>query len=478
MKERHMKTRLFTLFETISGIPHASYQEKALSDYIKEFSEALGLEVYQDQYNNLLVKKDATPGYEDAPVVMLQSHLDMVAEKNMGSAHNFDTDPLELIVEDGMLRANETTLGADDGVGVVYMMAILEDKTLKHPALECVFTVEEEVGLVGAANFDTKNLKASLCVGLDSSGEDEVYVSSSGGARGHLVKPVKQIHKEAEGFKLEIRGLHGGHSGGDIHLERGNALKLVGIILKRASDRFEINISNLQGGLKINAITREADVVFTTDNQEEFKTWFETVTHELKIQYEISDANLEFNLVPQKVETILNCDDSQAIIDVLFMLPYGVIQKSMAIEDLTITSANIGTANLKEDTFEIDVSLRATQSFVIENIMAQVAWISKQTGFEVTYSSKYPGWNYEKNSKFRSRLFEVHEKLRNTKMTEVATHGGVELGIWKGKMPHLDIIGLGPKMYDIHTPKERLDIASFERTYEVLTALLETLDNY
>lgn len=473
-----MKSRLFELFETISEIPHASYQEKALSDYIKAFSEALDLEVFQDKYNNLLVKKPATPGYEDAPVVMLQAHLDMVAEKNMGSDHNFDTDPLELIVEDGVLRANETTLGADDGVGVVYMMAILEDKNLKHPALECVFTVEEEVGLVGAANFDTQNLKADLCVGLDSSGEDEVYVSSSGGARGHLVKPIQRIEKVVEGFKLEIRGLHGGHSGGDIHLERGNALKLLGIILKRASERFEINISDLQGGLKINAITREADVVFTSDDQANFVKWFESVSHELKVQYEISDSNLEFNLIATKMDVILDCETSQAIIDTLFMLPYGVIQKSMAIEDLTITSANIGTASLKEDTFEIDVSLRATQSFVIENIMAQVAWISKQTGFEVTYSSKYPGWNYEKDSKFRKRLFEVHENLRNTKMKEVATHGGVELGIWKGKMPHLDIIGLGPIMYDIHTPKERLDIASFERTYEVLTALLETLNNY
>ena len=229
-----MKSRLFELFETISEIPHASYQEKALSDYIKAFSEDLGLEVFQDKFNNLLVKKPATPGYEKAPVVMLQAHLDMVAEKNVGSDHNFDTDPLKLIVEEGILRANETTLGADDGVGVVYMMAILEDKNLKHPALECVFTVEEEVGLVGATNFDTQNLKAALCIGLDSSGENEVYVSSSGGARGHLVKPIQRIEKVVEGFKLEIRGLHGGHSGGDIHLERGNALKLVGIILKRA----------------------------------------------------------------------------------------------------------------------------------------------------------------------------------------------------------------------------------------------------
>ncbi len=473
-----MQQALLKLFKDIADIPHASYQEKALSDYIKQFAMNLGYEVFQDEYLNLLVKKPATSGYEDAPVVMLQSHLDMVAEKNMGSTHNFDTDPLELIIEDGILRANETTLGADDGVGVVYMMAILQDQNLQHPALEMVFTVEEEVGLVGATKFDTKDLKAQLCVGLDSSGESEVYVSSSGGARGTLRKDIKRNYQTQSGLKLEIRGLHGGHSGGDIHLERGNALKLAGIILKKAMDKFEILISDIQGGLKINAICREADVIFTVDNVASFKKWFESIKEALKVQYEISDANLDFTLQDVSVDSVLVSEDSKAIVDTLFMLPYGVLQVSLAIEGLTTASANIGTANLYDDHMLINVSLRATQEFVIETTMSTVAWIADKTGFEVTYSSKYPGWNYEKDSKFRKRLFEVYEDLRGDTMKEVATHGGVELGIWKGKMPQLDIIGLGPIMWDIHTPKERLDIASFERTYEVLVALLTSLNNY
>lgn len=473
-----MNSRLMQLFKNISDIPRASFDEKRISDYVKQFGLDLGLEVRQDAFNNVLIKKPATSGYETAPVVMLQSHLDMVAEKNMGSTHNFDTDPLELIIEDGFLRANETTLGADDGVGVVYMLALLEDKTIEHPALECVFTVEEEVGLVGAENFDTSDLNAAMCVGLDSSGENSVYVSSSGGVRGHLTRKVVKESKVSNTIKIEIRGLHGGHSGGDIHLERANALKLAGIILKRASSLFDFNLVDIQGGLKINAICREADLEIALDDIEGFKKWFKEVESELLVQYEISDSGLGFSVVEQNTKTVLSKEDTKAIVETLFMLPYGMLQKSMAIEGLTITSANIGTANLMDDTFEIAVSLRATQTFVIENVMTLVESIANIHGFNLDFSAQYPGWNYEKESKFRNRLFEVYQSLRNQTMVEEATHGGVELGIWKGKMPHLDIIGLGPIMYDIHTPKERLDIASFKRTYEVLVALLTSLNHY
>lgn len=472
------ESTVMKLFRDISAIPHASFKEKALSDYIKKFSENLGLETYQDKYNNLLVRKPATKGYENAPVVMLQSHLDMVAEKNNDSSHDFDNDPLELIIEDGILRANNTTLGADDGVGVVYMMALLQDNDAKHPELECVFTVEEEVGLVGATNFDTKDLKAELCIGLDSSGEKEVYVSSSGGVRGHLSRDVTLETYNSDTIKVAVRGLHGGHSGGDIHLERGNALKLAGIILYRAMTEFDLRLVDLQGGLKINAIPREVDFEIAVNEVESFKIWFKEVEAELLTQYEISDSGLNFELTDGKTEKVLSESDTRAIVDTLFMLPYGVIQKSMAIEDLVITSANIGTANLEGNQFVINVSLRATQGFVIENIINQVTWIAKQCDFKTEFSARYPGWNYEPDSKFRKQLFNVYRELRNEEMIEVATHGGVELGIWKGKMPHLDIIGLGPIMWDIHTPKEHLDIASFERTYELLEALLASLNNF
>ena len=471
-----MNNKLMDYFKLIASIPHTSYHEKALSDEILKRALSLNLEAKQDEHNNLLVIKPATKGYEDAPVVMLQSHLDMVGEKNNDSDHNFENDPIELILDGNILRANKTTLGADDGVGVAYMMALMEDETLSHPKLELVFTVEEEVGLLGAANFDTSDLESTLCIGLDSSGENEVYVSSSGGVRAKMVKTLSFEELSSDTVKIDITGLLGGHSGGDIHLERANALRLAGIILKRSIEEYGIQHAVLlKGGLKVNAIPREASLEVAVDDVEKYQSWFQNMEKELKIQFEISDPNLTFNLSSSKTTRVIDAKNTTGMANALFMLPQGVLQKSMALEDLVITSANIGIAETTDTEFIIHTSLRATQEFVIENIMYRVKLISKNTGYDVSFNAKYPGWNYDKNSKFRERLFEVYENLRNEPMKEIATHGGVELGIWKGKMPHLDIVSLGPIMYDIHTPNEHLDVASFERTYEVLVALLNSL---
>lgn len=466
-------------FREISAIPRASFQEKAISDYLVAFAKELGLRYVQDDVYNVVIFKDASAGYEKAPAVMLQSHIDMVAEKNKDSDHNFDTDPLDLYIEDGFLHARGTTLGADDGAGVVYMMALLADKEAKHPALECVFTVQEETGLTGAALLDTSALKATLCVGLDGSGETETYVSSSGGVRGKLERTVQVETVDSLAVTVRIRGLLGGHSGGEIDQERGNASKIAGFILRRALDTFpKLRLVEMDGGLKMNAITREHDFTIAIEDPEAFKTWFKDVEREFKTQYEFSDAGLEFLLETGHVNSAVSADDTAAIVNLLLMLPYGVIQKSKAIADLVITSANIGTVNLNSDRIEITISLRATQAFVIENIMRQVEFLAKTTGFSLEFSSKYPGWEYDANSKFRARLSEVHKALRGKDMDMVATHGGLELGIWKDKLPDLDIVSFGPIMFDIHTPKERLDIASLDRTYELLVKLLESLDTF
>ncbi|AMC93243.1 aminoacyl-histidine dipeptidase [Erysipelothrix larvae] len=472
------ESRVLELFRNISDIPRASFDEKRISDYIAQFGKDLGLETVQDEFLNVIIKKDATPGYENVPAVLLQSHMDMVAEKNKDSNHNFETDPLTLHIEEGHLWADNTTLGADDGVGVVYMLAILEDHTLQHPALECVFTVQEEVGLIGADKLDTSNLKAELMVGLDSSGENVVCVSSSGGVRTSLTAPVDYEDGHFDTLKIGIRGLKGGHSGGLIHKERGNALKLAGIILRRALDQFDLRLRDIEGGLKINAICREVDFEIALDDKDAFKVWFSDVQNELKQQYEFSDPDLYFVVEEGHAHHVLTASDTCRVIDLLFMLPYGVIQKSMAIEDLVITSANIGTVKIENNELEICVSIRATQGFVLENIMRQVEWLADILGVNVSFNARYPGWNYEKDSKFREQLKRVYKDMRGNEMIEEATHGGLELGIFKDKMPQLDIVNCGPIMYDIHTPQEHLDIASFDRTYEVLVALLKSLSEW
>lgn len=474
-----MENKLFNYFKEISQIPHVTYHEKALSDMIYNRALNLGYIASQDAMGNLLVNIPASIGYENSEVILIQSHLDMVGEKNNDSQHNFETDPIELIVDANVLHANNTTLGADDGVGVAYMIAIMEDKSLQHPALELLFTVQEEVGLVGAEFYDTKDLKATLCIGLDSSGENEVYVSSSGGVRIRMDKVLNFVEKVTNTVIINITGLKGGHSGGDIDLERANAIRLAGIILKRSIEEYgEVNIVNIQGGLKINAIPREAVLELAVDDTDKYQTWFKSIEKELKYLYEISDSNLNFHLETSHTKQIIDSKSSLQIANALFMLPQGVMHKSMAIKDLVIASGNIGTVIIEDKTLIIGVSLRATQEFVIDDMMYRVKLISKNTAFNFSYNAKYPGWNYDKDSKFRKQLFKVYEDLRDEAMVEVATHGGVELGIWKGKMPHLDIISLGPIMHDIHTPDESLELDSYYRTYEVLSALLQSMNEY
>lgn len=463
-------------FREISAIPRASFHEEKIANYLVNFAKDLGLETIIDDMYNVIIFKPASKGYEDAPVVMLQSHTDMVAEKNKDSNHDFDNDPLDLYIEDGFLHAKGTTLGADDGAGVVYMMAILADKDAKHPALECVFTVQEETGLTGATELDTSMLKSELCIGLDGSGEIETYVSSCGGVRGVLNKEVTFESKTSDTVTVEIRGLLGGHSGGEIDQERANASKLAGIILRRALDEMPLRVVAIDGGLKMNAITRENDFTVAVEDVEAFKAWFAPVAAEFKTQYEFSDAGLTFNLIEGTTDKVLSEKDTEMVVDMLFMLPYGVIQMSKAIEDLVITSANIGTVNLNDERFEISVSLRATQAFVKENVMRQVEWIGRQYGMNVEFSSNYPGWNYDAKSPLRAKTLEVYKAMRGTDMNIVATHGGMELGIWKGKMPELDIVSFGPIMFDIHTPDERLDLESLDRTYDFMVALLASLN--
>ena len=466
-------------FEAISEIPRASFKEERISNYLKEFAKERGLNYIQDDLFNIIIFKPASTGYESAPTVMLQGHIDMVAEKNNDSDHDFDHDPIKLIEKDGMLWADKTTLGADNGVAVAYMMALLDDDKAAHPALECVFTVQEETGLTGAAHLDTSMLEAELCVGLDSSGDDETCVSTSGGVRVAMEKAVNFETNTLEKVHVSIKGLKGGHSGGDIDKERANASKLAGIILRRTLDQFpEMRLVKIDGGLKMNAITRENDFIIAVPNAAEFETFLAPIIAEMKVQYEFSDENLEIITNTVSEDKALSQEDTAMITDLLFMLPYGVIQKSMAIEDLVITSANIGTINLENDKVVITLSLRATQAYVLDNLMRQVQWLADCYDMDIEFSSNYPGWNFDAHSPFRKRLLEVYETLNGATMRETATHGGMELGIWKDKMPELDIISFGPNMYEIHTPDEHLDIASFEKTYNLLKTLLESLNKF
>lgn len=465
------------VFEAISRIPRVSYNEKAISNFLVLFAKDRGLKVVQDQFLNVVIFKPATKGYEYAPTVMLQGHMDMVGEKNVDSQHNFDKDPIELIERDGFLYANGTTLGADDGVSIAYMLSILDSKTLAHPALECVITVQEEVGLIGAMELDCSELKSTLMIGLDCGSEKETVITSSGGCRADIWVDTEREVVRSESLIITVKGLLGGHSGGLIDAQRGNSLKVLGQIAYWIANVTPFQIASIGGGFKENAIPREASMefIYPLDKKEVIIDAIQIVKEELLQQYKAADPDLTITVEPSSATIVYDEVSSMKLVNLLYMLPYGPRYKNVDIVGHILGSSNIGVVEAIDDRVRIGLSVRSAQAFLTDVILKECAYLAKAEGVEFDVHSRYGGWPYEATSKLRQRLMETYEALRHQPLQLEASNGGLELGILKSKMPQLDIIGMGPDMFDIHTPNEHLDLASFDRTYEVLVKLLESL---
>ncbi len=470
---------ILEFFKQISQIPRASYQEEKIADYLVEFANERNLEVYRDELHNVIIKKPGSKGREHLDPVILQGHTDMVAEKNKDSQHNFDSDPLTLIEENGWLKADGTTLGADDGVAVAYMLAILDDNTLEHPPLECVFTTQEEVGLTGAVVLDTNQLKGRRLIGLDSSGEHQTTISSSGGTRAVLTYPIKYEKTYKSRMSIKIKGLKGGHSGQDIDKERGSANKIAGQIFFILREKHEIGFHSMEGGLKENAIPRESELVIglKTEHFDDVKNSLSELEAQIKNMLLLSDPDFYLDVsVEQKDTYTMNHNHNKEFAYLWQLLPYGYFHKSLVIEGLTLSSMNIGTIRTDENQIVMGLSIRSPQPFMMNNTINTVKVAAELCNAEVEFNEGYPGWDYDPNSELRETLLKTYKSLYDKDMALEATHGGLELGIFKGKIPELDIVAFGPIMHDIHSPKERLDIESFKRTYKLLTSLLANLN--
>lgn len=460
-------------FEEIAKIPHGSYDEERLSNYLVKFGNDLGLKTIQDENNNVIIYKNASKGYEDSAPLLLQAHMDMVCEKNKDSKHDFKKDPLDLYIEDGWLKAKGTTLGADDGTGVAYMLAILADDDLPHPPLECCFTVKEEVGLLGALDLNTSLFKARRMISLDGGGEVSTGISSAGGCVVTQSFDLKYVDNKTSTYKLFVSGLSGGHSGGEIHKEKGNANKLAFRILKEA--KIDLNLVSVNGGLKDNAIPRECEVVFTSDSDvDDIKKAMEQVVIDIRKELEFSDsgfkATLEkLELSPKAIEK----DLSQKIVDYIYLLPDGFKHRSMAIEGLTLTSLNLGIIRTNDDKLVITSSLRSAIECSIDHMINEIKTLASLFNVDIQTSARYPGWNYKADSDMRKKLNKVMETIYQKPLVEMATHGGCECGVFAAIDDSMDILTYGPITEDIHTPFERLDLSSFDRAYKVLTSLIK-----
>lgn len=465
-------------FEDITKIPHGSYHEEKISDYIEAFAKEHNLLYKRDDMHNIIIYKPASAGYEDHAPIMLQAHMDMVNEKNNDSDHDFDNDPLDLYIENGYIKAHGTTLGADDGCGVVYMLAILADKSYKHPALECVFTVQEEVGLNGAVNIQAEDICSRRMIGLDSGNETNVCISSSGGRKVEISRFLSFQSNTKPTYELTVSGLLGGHSGGEIHKERGNANKIaIRALYHLTKQDIDVNIINITGGLKENAIPRECTVIFnSTASLEDLQFVINKVKEDVRFELEFSDQNVDIAVKGHtKIVNAIHNKASKEIIDMLYIAPDGFQHRSMAIKGLTTVSLNLGVIRIEDNHLKAHFSIRSPMESAKEELSNQLKCIANVFGCEASIYNDYPGWQYEPNSSLRQQWISFVEQSEGVTLASEASHGGLETGIFKGKIPDLDIITMGPNMQYIHTPDEQLELASFDKCYYRLVNFLETL---
>ena len=456
-------------FEAISQIPRGSGNEKAVSDYIAGWAKNLGLKVVQDDWNNLIVYKAATPGNEAKTTVMLQAHLDMVWEKNAGVEFDFLNDPIDIYVDGDLIRARGTTLGGDNGIGVALAMAVLEATDISHPTIEVVLTVDEEAGMTGAKNIDASLLKAGKMINLDSGHENYFTMGCASGTTAEYFLPVKWEAAGGNGYKLNVKGLKGGHSGIDITDDRGNAIRIMAHVLNALKDA-GVKISSIQGGMKVNAIPREAEAVVTFDSAPE--AILEKYRETLKQQFRAGDPGVELVWEKCAAEKVMSTECTGKLISSLLLLPLGVISMSLEIEGLPNASSNLGVIETRDDGIMAYIMPRGAASFYNAQTEAVIKAVAGLTGARVEFSSRSPAWPYNPDSPLLKVAIGIYRDVFGREPEVTATHGGLECGIFVDKKPGLDSIAFGPDTYDVHTPDEAMSIASVGRVWVFLKGLL------
>ena len=468
---------VFKYFEEISQIPRGSGNEKEISNYLKKFGEDLGLETIQDEYLNIIIRKHATKGYENAPCVMIQGHMDMVCEKNKDTDHDFTKDPLKLRVEDGMIYATGTTLGADNGIAVAMGMAILSDNSIEHPEIEFLVTVDEEAGMSGAMNLDGSQLKAKYILNLDSEEEGYILVSCAGGATAKSTLPIEytNISGDKVGLAIDIKGLLGGHSGMDIIKQRGNSNKLLGRLLNLLS--IDYDLAKVSGGSKNNAIPRESECIIAVNKNsvDEVKKQISDIEKIFKNELKTSDPGLVIEVSEAHVEKVFTPEFKDKVIKMYNLMPNGVQTMSMDIEGLVESSTNLGVVVNSDNDILFESAVRSSVSTLKDDILNRMDLLTQSLKGSFKVESSYPAWEYAKGSKLEEICIEAYEKLTGKKPTIMALHAGLECGLLLSKMNGAEAISFGPDMFDVHTPNEHLDVKSTENTWDYLLTILKSI---
>jgi len=467
---------VFAYFEELSAIPHGSGNTKQISDYLVTFAVKHNLQYRQDALNNVIIFGEGTCGYENHPPVILQGHMDMVCEKDADSPINMDTDGLDIAHDGSYVFAKGTTLGGDDGIAVAYAMALLADKSIPHPPLEVIITVDEESGMDGAAGIDLSMLKGRTMLNIDSEEEGVFTVSCAGGARANISLPVTRRAVYGPCIRLTVEGLQGGHSGIEIHKNRANANKVMGEFLSRVQQLMPICITKLQGGAKDNAIPRSCQVTLVALGMyvERINDVAEQLQKEIREQFDEPDAVIRGDDVDALGGNALTTESTANVIALLNSAPNGVQLWSKDIDGLVQTSLNLGIATLDEE-FSLTWAVRSSVNQEKADLLGDLEKLSQFHGASYSVRGEYPAWEYRKDSTLRDTMIRVYTDMFQKAPEVVAIHAGLECGLLSEKLPGLDCVSIGPNMFDLHTSRERLEIESVKRTWEFLLAILKAL---
>ena len=472
--------RALFYFEEISKIPHGSGNTKAISDYCAEFASKKGLRFIQDEKGNVIIFKNAAEGYENSAPVILQGHMDMVCEKEEQLEFDFKSDPLKLIIKDGFLTAEGTTLGADDGAAVSFMLALLEDENLKAPSLECVFTVDEEIGMLGAAAMDMSPLSGRRMINLDHGCEDSFIAGCAGGVVAICHIPVARDKISGVMVNLNILGAAGGHSGEEIDKQRANTNVLMGRFLHLISGELDYRLCSVCGGLKDNAIPRRtsASIIISSSYAQRLLSLSEAFCSMIKSEYAVSDPDLSVTAEISEEVCCYEAMDKEStgrVAKVICSLPAGVQKMSYYLPSLVQTSLNMGILATDDNEVRCSYCVRSSVGSEKEEVCKRLEATLALAGGFVDYEGDYPAWEYVKSSKLALLMTDVYSEMRGRQPIIETIHAGLECGIFSNNLKGLECVSIGPSMDEIHTTRERLDLESTKRTWDFLCRILERM---
>ena len=468
---------MFGFFEAICAIPHGSGNTRAIADYLEAFARDRGLEHFRDESNNVIILKPATEGYEAAEPVILQGHTDMVCEKTADCALDLSREGLRLAVEGDTVLAEGTTLGGDDGIAVAMMLALLDGDSLGHPRLECVFTVDEEIGMLGAMALDVSPLRGRRMLNIDSEAEGVFTASCAGGRVVTARLPLGRAEKaEGQALRLRVAGLTGGHSGTEIIRGRANANRLLGRALGALREAGGLQIISVAGGSKDNAIPVAAEALLRCAQPEKARTAARELEAALREEFALSDPGLRLTLEAAETDAApLDGASADKLICMLLCLPGGVQAMSQDIPGLVQTSLNLGILTTGDDAAEAKFCVRSSLESGKRMLTQQIEALMGVLGGEVSIAGDYPGWAFRRESPLRELLTEVYREQYGKEPVVDAIHAGVECGLFAGKLPGLDCVSIGPDLTEIHTPRERMHIESVRRTWNLVRETLRRM---